>query len=302
MLQTLVDGLIRSAELSLLAVGLTMVYGVLRFANFAHVEFATLGGFVTLALAGVSGISLPVAALLGIAAVGIVGVGMDTAVFRRLRTAPPVMLMIASFALAIIIRETVRAIWGPTSYFYETGVALPWRVLGFRITPTQVAVIAAASIAILAFYFLLNRTRLGIAMRATADNPDLAQASGINTEHVIRTVWFVGAGFAALGGIMIGLSTQLKADMGVGLIIEAFAAAIVGGIGNPYGALLGALLIGYAENIGLAINWSGLLTWLGFDVGAFVFIPTGYKAAIPFVLLILTLLIRPQGILGGRRR
>ena len=173
-------------------------------------------------------------------------------------------------------------------------------MFGARITPTQIAIIAAAMVAMLAFYLLLSRTRLGIAMRATADNAPLSQASGIHSERIIRAVWFIGSGFAALGGVLIGLNTQVKPDMGFGLIIEVFAAAIVGGIGIPYGAMLGALLVGFAENVGLAINWAPLLRALGFDAGDFVFIPTGYKAAVAFSLLILTLLLRPRGILGAR--
>jgi len=114
-------------------------------------------------------------------------------------------------------------------------------------------------------------------------------------------VWFIGAAFAALGGVLVGLNTQVKPDMGGGLIIEVFAAAILGGIGNPYGAMLGALIIAVAENATLAINWGPFLQWLGFEVRDFVFIPTGYKAAAAFVLLILALLLRPQGLLGAKR-
>ena len=129
----------------------------------------------------------------------------------------------------------------------------------------------------------------------------LSEASGIHSERVVRTVWFIGAGFAALGGILIGLNTQLKPDIGFGLSVEVFSAAILGGIGNPYGAMLGALVIGFAENIGLAINWSQLLRAIGIEASDFAFIPSGYKAAIPFTILIATLLIRPQGLMGARR-
>jgi branched-subunit amino acid ABC-type transport system permease component len=177
----------------------------------------------------------------------------------------------------------------------------PWQIFGARITPTQVAVIAAALIAMLAFHLLLSRTTLGIAMRATADNGPLAQASGIPTRSVVRAVWFIGAGFAALGGVLIGLNTQVKPDMGLGIIIETFAAAIVGGIGSPYGAILGAVLVGFAENIGLSINWSPLFAALGIETSGYDYIPTGYKAAVAFGLLILTLLLRPQGLIGARR-
>ena len=309
MLQEIADGLIRASELALLAVGLTMVYGVLRFANFAHLEFATLGAYLALAASAALGAWLPlgpiaalaIAGLIAIAATGLVGVAAERLIFARLRRADPIMLMIASFALGIIIRETIRAIWGPSGQFYEVGIFRPYRWGDLRITPTQIVVITAAVSAMLFFHLLLKRTRLGIAMRATADNAALAQASGVHSERIIRIVWFVGAGFAALGGILIGLNAQLKADLGVGLIIEVFAAAIVGGIGNPYGAMLGALLVGFAENIGVAINWAGLFDLLGIENDSYVVIPTSFKPIVPFALLVLTLLIRPQGILGARR-
>jgi branched-subunit amino acid ABC-type transport system permease component len=301
MLQVLIDSLIRAAELSFLAVGLTMVYSVLRFANFAHVEFATVGAYLALAFSVTLGAPFVLAAILAILVVGALGVGIDKLIFSRLDGASPIMLMIASFALGIALRELVRAIWGPSPFFYSLGVLAPWQFLGLRITPTQVGVIVAAIVAMLGFHLLLSRTTLGIAMRATADNPALAQASGIATNRVIRAVWFIGSAFAALGGILVGLNTQVKPDMGFGLIIEVFSAAIVGGIGSPYGAILGALLVGFAENFGLAINWSPVLAALGIETDGFAYIPTSYKAVVAFTLLILTLLIRPQGLLGPRR-
>jgi branched-subunit amino acid ABC-type transport system permease component len=298
MMQVLVDGLVRSAELSFLAVGLTMVYGVLRFANFAHVEFATVGAYLALALSDNVGAPLIAAAVIAIVLSGGLGVVVDRLIFARLRAASPIMLMIASFALGIAMRETVRAIWGPSPFFYNLGISGSWEISGVLITPTQTLIIVAALIAMVMFHLLLSRTKLGIAMRATADNPSLSQASGIATARVISAVWFIGCGFAAFGGILEGLNTQLKPDMGFGLIIEVFCAAIVGGIGSPYGAILGAILVGYAENVGLAIDWSAPLNAIGFEVAPFTYIPTSYKAVVAFGLLILTLLVRPRGLLG----
>lgn len=136
-------------------------------------------------------------------------------------------------------------------------------------------------------------------MRATADNPQLAQASGIHTERVIGTVWFLGAAFAGLSGVLIGLDTQVHPQMGFAIIIPVFAAAILGGIGSPYGAVAGALVLGFAENVGLSIDWAPLLGVFGYG-GASAYIPTGFRHAIPFGVLILVLLWRPQGIFGAR--
>jgi branched-chain amino acid transport system permease protein len=300
LLQVVLDSLIRSAELSLLAVGLTMVYGILRFANFAHIEFATLGAYLALFFSSGLGLPLVVAAALAIVVCGALGVATDRIIFSRLRTASPILLMIASFGLSIVIRESIRAVWGPSGFFYNLGILPPIRFLDLILTPTQILVIAAAAVSMLGFYALLTWTRLGVTMRATADNPQLSEASGVHGARVIAIVWFIGTSFAALGGVLIGLNTQLKPDIGAGLAIEVFAAAIVGGIGNPYGAILGAALVGFAENVGLAINWAPVLSAIGFNAGDFAFIPTSYKAAVAFALLIATLLIRPRGIVGQR--
>lgn len=298
MLQAVIDSLIYGAELSLLAVGVTMVYGSLGFPNFAHVEFATLGAYLALLLCSLLGLSLVPATLAALLGAGLVGVLADRLIFSRLRRATPIMLMITSFGLGIVLRELIRAIWGTSPHFYPVGLQKPLIIFGASITPVQIGIILAALVCMLGFHLLLNKTKLGIAMRATADNPRLAEASGITTERVIRMVWFIGCGFAALGGVLLGLETQIHPNMGFAIIIPVFAAAILGGIGNPYGAVLGAAIVAFAQNIGLAINWAPLASLIGLDSQAYMFIPTGYKEAIPFALLIFILLLRPQGILG----
>ncbi|NIR31821.1 MAG: branched-chain amino acid ABC transporter permease [Gammaproteobacteria bacterium] len=302
MIQVVFDSLIRASELALLALGLTMVYSVLRFPNFSHVEFAPIGGYIALLLSSTLGFNLYVAGALAVVAAGLIGVGCDRLVFAKLRERSPIMLMIAAFALGIALRETIRAAWGPSPFFFELGLQRPMTVLGAHLTPVQLTIIVTAFACMLGFHLLLNHTKLGIAMRAAADNSELAQASGIYTERVIRAVWFIGGAFAALGGILIGLDTQLQPDMGFGIIIPVFCAAILGGIGHPYGAMLGALVLGFAENIGLSIDWGALASLTGLVSVEHVYISTGYKEGIPFAILILVLLLRPQGLAGGRRR
>jgi branched-subunit amino acid ABC-type transport system permease component len=209
--------------------------------------------------------------------------------------------MIASFGLGIAMRESIRAMWGASPHFYSLPLQRPLHVLGSAVTPIQLWIIMAALLCVLGFHFLLNKTKLGIAMRATADNPRLAEASGINTEYIIRVVWFIGCAFAALGGILIGMETQIHPNMGFAIIIPVFCAAILGGIGNPYGAVLGAFVVAFAQNVGLSINWAPLGSLFSLTEQNYLSIPTGYKEAIPFVLLILILLSRPQGLLGGKK-
>lgn len=300
MTQILIDSLLRTAQISLLSVGLTLVYSLLRFPNFAHVEFAVVGAYVAMVMKVVIGLPLVAAAAVGVLAAGVLGWLIDRGVFSRLRETTPILMMIASFGIGIALRECVRAVWGSSPRSYETGLQSPVAVLDATITPIQIWILVIAAVSMLVFYLLLKFTRLGTAMRATADNTGLSAASGIDTERVIGTVWFLGAAFAALGGVLIGLDTQLHPQMGFGIIIPVFCAAILGGIGNPYGAVLGALVIGLAENIGLAINWAPLLGLLGY-AGEYAHIPTGWRHAIPFVLLITALLLRPQGLLGVKR-
>lgn len=300
MTQVVIDSLLRAAQISLLSVGLTLVFSLLRFPNFAHVEFALFGAYVAFLVKVALGLPIVVAAIIGMLVTGALGWFIDRGVFARLRGTTPILMMIASFGLGIALRETVRAIWGSSPRSYEMGLQSPIRFLDATITPVQIWILVIAAASMLVFYLLLKFTRLGTAMRATADNTDLAAASGIHTERVISTVWFLGAAIAALGGILIGLDTQLHPQMGFIIIIPVFCAAILGGIGNPYGAVLGALVIGLAENVGLAIDWSPILGLFGYG-GEAVHIPTGWRPVIPFALLITALLLRPQGLLGARR-
>lgn len=299
MLDVLVDSLLRAAQLSLLAVGLTLVYSLLRFPNFAHVEFAVVGAYIALLMVAVTGMPILPAAVVALLLTGCVGWLVDRVIFLRLRSTTPILMMIASFGLGLALRETVRAIAGSSARTYPTGLQTPYEVFGVFITPIQITILVVAAVMMLMFYLLLKLTQLGVAMRATADNPRLAEASGIYTERIIGVVWFIGAALAGLAGVLIALDTQLHPQLGFGIIIPVFCAAIMGGIGNPYGAALGALVIGFAENLGLFIDWSPLAAPLGYDGGA-LHIPTGYRDAIPFVLLIAVLLLRPQGILGER--
>lgn len=298
--QIIVDSLLRASQLSLLAVGLTLVYSLLRFPNFAHVEFAVFGAYVGLFFATVAGLPLVAAIVLGIIAAGLLGWLMDRIVFARLRTSTPILMMIASFGLGIATRASVRTVWGSSARFYPLGLQRPIEFWGASMTPTQIWVIVIAAASMFFFYLVLNFTRLGTAMRATADNARLSEASGIYTERVIGMVWFLGAAIAGLGGVLIGLDTQIYPQMGYAIMIPVFCAAILGGIGNPYGAVAGALVIGFAENVGLAINWAPLFSLFGYAGDAW-YIQTGWRHAIPFGLLILVLLVRPQGIFGAKR-
>lgn len=303
LLQVVLDSLVRSSQIALLAIGLTMVFSVLRFPNFSHVEFGPIGAYLALAFLTLAGMPLLVAALLAIAVTGLIGTAADRLVFRRLRNRPAAVLLIASFALGIVMRHGIQAIAGPSPFGYDIDfMRQSIEVGGALISLTQIGIIAAAVACMAFFHVLLHHTKIGVAMRAAADDRQLAEGSGIHAERIILWIWFIGSAFAGLGGILIALDTQLYPLMGFSMIVPVFAAVLIGGIGRPYGAMLGALIVGFTENIGLVINWSGLFAAFGAATDGFVYIPTGYKDAIPFFFLILVLLFRPQGLLAGRGR
>ncbi len=300
-MQVIINSLTRASELSLLAVGQTMLFDVLRFPSFAQATFGTVGAYLTFAFAAQAGLGMLGSIILAVIMVSVLGVLTDWLIFAKLRNRAFILLMIASFGLSIALRSIVQAIWGPAPLSFPLPLEIPWHVLGAYISGIDVGIIIASIVSMVAFYLLLNRTKLGIAMRATADNPQLSEASGIITDRIIKSVWFISTGFAAIGGIMLALESQLSPGMGKNINLEMFSAAILGGIGNPYGAVLGSLVIAFADNISLAINWAPLFHIGGWALDAQqLYIPTGYKPAPAFVLLIIILMFRPEGIVGGK--
>lgn len=300
--QVLANSLIRASELSLLAVGLTTVFGILRFPNVAHGDYAMLGAFLVFAFNETFGLSFFLAVPFAAIALGMVGVGMDRGVFQPLRRrgAKAVTLLIASMGVALLVRNVVRMIWSSDTRTYDIPLVRPYEFLGVTVGPFQIGIVVAAVVFMILFHLLLQRTKLGKALRAISDDSDLASACAIDTEKMIRWMWFLATVYAALGGAMLALEHVLYPRLGFDILIPVFGAVLLGGIGNPYGAMLGALIIGLAENVILGIDLGPLLSLGGlFEIGTLQ-VPTGYKPAVSFVILILVLLFRPVGILGKR--
>ena len=295
-----VNGIFLGSILALGAVGITLVFGVMRFANIAHGDMMTMGAYVTFFLlvsvlpehTGLGpftfGFTLLIALPVSMAAVAALAVGMDILVFRklRLRRANIVTIEIASLGVAIAIRGFVQMVWGtPVRYFPNEGrthFSLPADI---SIAPNHLFVSGAALVLAIALHLLLTRTKQGKAMRATSDNPDLARASGINTDRVLLWTWAIAGALAGAAGVLLVIfnaTAQLKPTMGFQLLVPLFAAVVVGGIGNPYGAFLGAMLIGISMEVSTA--WA---------------LPT-YKPAIAFTVMVVVLLFRPRGILGSK--
>lgn len=266
------------------AVGLTLTYGLSNFPNFAHAELITLGAFIGYLLTEQLGLSLPMAFVVSFLCTGLVGFLCYRGIFQPLakRGATIIHLMVTSIALGFILRHSIGAIWSwEPVYFTATWSAFD--VGRLRVTALWIWLILTALSLALIMHFILVRTKIGKAIRATSSNPELALAAGINVDRVIWITWFIGAGLAAIAGIFRGADTQIWPMTGWDVILPMFAVAILGGIGNFYGAIAAAFIIGLAENVGVVG-----LTMLGLS--------TTYRIGIAFLILIITLIVRPQGL------
>jgi len=191
----------------------------------------------------------------------------------------------------------MRLIWTSHAKTYAVPLHKPFEILGARITPLQIGIIVVGLLSMITFHLVLHRTTFGKALRAISDNSDLANACAIDSEKMIRRLWFLASAYGVIGGSMIAMEHLLYPRLGFDIIIPVFCATILGGIGNPYGAMLGALTLALAENLILAIDLAPLINLGGFfDVGS-IQISTGYKPAISFMILIIVLLFKPTGIL-----
>jgi branched-subunit amino acid ABC-type transport system permease component len=299
--QIIVNSLITSAELAIIGLGLTMCFDILKFANFAHTELAVMGAYLGYFFNVQMHWNLAASILAAAVLTGLFGMFIDRTVFKRMREVGDVFPMITSLGLSIAMRNTVRAIWGSDIKVYDVELSAGFQLLGANITPSQIWILSIVLVAMLGLHLLLKKTKLGKAMRATSDNRAVAEASSIDTERVVLWVWFIGATFAGLGGAMIGWDTQLDPMMGFMIVIPVFCTVLLGGIGNVYGVMIGALILGFIQNFaiffnfGTIINLGGLLQivdrWL---------IPVDYKPAIPFAILVIILLFKPSGIMGKR--
>jgi branched-chain amino acid transport system permease protein/neutral amino acid transport system permease protein len=284
MLQLVLNGIVTGSILVLGAIGLTLTYGILRFANFAHGDIMTLGAYTALILVMMN-VPIIIAFPVAMAFTALVGILIDTILYRPLRKKGSIVLLISSVGVALLLRNIVQIIWGPQMRYYSTEIQIAYILpLGLRIKPDQVMIILTASAFIVLLHLFLKKTRTGKAMRAMADNSDLAQITGIDTDRIIMWTWGIGCALAAAAGILLGMEVQLRPFMGWDLLLPIFAAAILGGIGKPYGAMAGGIIIGLSQEISTA------------------FISTAYKPAVSFVILILVLLVRPSGIFGKEER
>jgi len=282
-LQLLINGLIAGSIYALIATGFSLIYTTNRFIHFAHGASATVSAYLLFTLFTLFGIPFYISAVLTIIGGGVLGWLMYVALYRPLKRqgSSNAILLVSSIGLMILLENLMLLIFGAdvkTLQFITVKKGL--EVGGAIITPLQIVIIAITALLLLALWILIKKTRLGTVMRAAADNPELAEISGINVDAVAAKGFILGSAIAGLAAILIALEQNIEPAMGTGLIVKGFTGAVVGGITSVPGAVFGSYLLGLAENFGI---------W---------YLPSGYKDAIAFVLLFVFLLWRPTGIFG----
>jgi branched-chain amino acid transport system permease protein len=320
----LIPALAYGSQLALGALGVTLIYGILRFSNFAHGDTMAFGAMVTILVTwlfqgwGISIGPLPTALLaipFGIAATAVLLLTTDRLVYRfyRQQKAAPVILVIVSMGVMFVMNGLVRFIIGPNDQRFSDGErfiisAREFKKLtglseGLAFKTTQGITIITAVIVVAILFWFLNRTRTGKSMRAFSDNEDLALLSGINPDRVVMVTWLIVAGLAATAGALYGLDKSFKPFIYLQLLLPIFAAAVVGGLGNPLGAIAGGFVIAFSEVL-ITYPLKKVLGYLlpdRFEPDTLVqLLSTDYKFAVSFTILIIVLLFRPTGLFKGK--
>jgi len=277
-----------------------LTYRILNFANFSHGDIMSLGAFLALvSLALLRGMGIPdspfgplsfglpmvLAFFIALLLTALAAIIIDRILYRRLRRTGPIILLIAAVGMAFCLRNIIQFIWGPQPQYYFKAIQIARKIplLGIRIKPDEVFIIIVVALLVIGLHFFLQKTKMGKAMRAASDNMELARVSGIDTEKVIMWTWAIAAALAAAGGILVGIEDKfITPDMGWQMLLPIFAAVILGGIGNPYGAMAGGMIIGLSGEISTA------------------FISTAYKPAVAFIIMVIMLIIKPRGLFGTR--
>ncbi|MDP5308247.1 branched-chain amino acid ABC transporter permease [Paracoccus spongiarum] len=311
------------AQLALGALGVTLIYGILRFSNFAHGDTMAFGTAITILVtwalqaAGIGLGPLPTALLalpVGIAATAVLVLLTDRAVYRfyRVQKAAPIILVMASVGVMFVMNGLTRLVIGVNEQQFADGARFVIDVRSFRemtglaeglaLKTTQLLTVVIAALVVWALFWFLNRTKSGKAMRAYSDNEDLALLSGIDPEKVVRLTWIIAASLATIAGVLYGLDKAFRPFNYFQILLPIFAAAIVGGLGNPLGAIAGGFLVAFSE-VAITYPWLKIAGYLapGWQPeGLLQLLGTEYKFAVSFVILIVVLLFRPTGLFRGK--
>ena len=281
-LQLAVNGAMAGAILAVPAIGLTTIFAVLRFVNFAVAGHMAVGAFAGYVLNATLGLPAWIAVLGAFAGAAAVGIATDHVALRPLRSYPPLTLAIASIALNVMVESTLRFIFGGSPKNYAIPLRRDWVFGPLQVGPQQVESSLIAIVAMTLLFLFLTLTTTGKAMRAVADNPTLADSKGIDPDRMARIAVAAGMGLAGIGGMLVGLDTSIDPLVGFRAILSVFAAAVVGGLGSIPGAVVGGLVIGLAEELSLLA------------------MPATYKGAVGFLAILIILTFKPNGLLGAR--
>lgn len=278
-LQLAINGAVQGLIIGLGALSLTLAFGVARFPNAATGDYMTLGAFGAYAGYSTTG-SLIAACTCAAFMTAIYATAMHVAVFRRLVNRPVVALLIASIGVGFLLRSILGVVFGHSQKVIQVPLTRPLNLLGVKVNPLDLQLVAIALIALCLVFFILNFTSVGRRMRAVADDRDLARVSGINPEKVMLVMWVFAGAVAGVAGMMLGIKTVVTPEMGWEMLLPVFAAAILGGIGSPMGAITAGLILGVVQELSTP--------FVGFT----------YKIALTFVVLLAVLLLRPRGLFG----
>jgi branched-subunit amino acid ABC-type transport system permease component len=283
MTQAILNGLVSGLLIALPAIALSLTYGILNFANFSIGAMITTGAYLAYLVNATLGAPILVAAPIAALALAFVAIAIQRGIYRQIRNADHITLLVASMGVAFVLENIIRFFFGADVRTLDVPVARPLLWHGLRLNHEQLVIVIVTLSAMAMVAFVLKSSRLGRAMRAVSDDPDLAEVRGIERARTVDWTWAISGVLTTLAGVLIALDGIVDPMIGTNYLVSVFAAAVIGGIGNPFGAVAGALIIGIVEETSaLAVS-------------------TTYRQGISFIVLALVLLLRPQGLFGIAR-
>lgn len=282
--QLIANGLIAGGIYALVALGYTLVYGILKFLNFAHGDVVMIAAYFAFVLNSTLGLNVWISLAISVVFAAVLGMTIEKIAYKPLRNSHVLTLLVTTIGVSLLLQSIALLAFGPEIKSYKTPESGdPFNIAGAYVTQNQAIILVTSIVLLVLLLAFYHKTKWGKATRATAEDRSVAQTLGIDSDKIISLTFAIGSGVGAVAGVLVGLEQSLTPQMGILLGVKAFTAAVVGGIGSIQGAMVGGYVVGIAENLG---------AW---------FLPSGYKDAIAFVILILFLLFKPTGLFGATK-